>query len=109
MSKSEGLKFRLADGMDAFFSPFSFFHSDLKTIYVSINYRIRILIDLINTGFFCPVFAHAVKTMKEGEEAILTVKPKCKLRISKLLSQFAVLTYLKLDNCPKPIYLSRRV
>lgn len=40
VSKSEGLKFRLAD------------------------------------GFFCPVFAHAVKTMKEGEEAILTVKPK---------------------------------
>uniref|UniRef100_A0A0E0FN98 peptidylprolyl isomerase n=1 Tax=Oryza nivara TaxID=4536 RepID=A0A0E0FN98_ORYNI len=76
VSKSEGLKFRLADGMDAFFSPFSFFHSDLKTIYVSIYYRIRILIDLINTGFFCPVFAHAVKTMKEGEEAILTVKPK---------------------------------
>jgi FK506-binding protein 4/5 len=30
----------------------------------------------LTDGFFCPAFAHAVHTMKEGEEAVLIVKPK---------------------------------
>lgn len=32
----------------------------------------------MNAGFLCPAFAHAVKTMEKGEEAILTVKPERK-------------------------------
>lgn len=30
----------------------------------------------LREGFFCPAFAHAVKTMEKGEEAILIVKPE---------------------------------
>jgi hypothetical protein len=36
-------------------------------------------------GFFCPAFAHAVHTMKEGEEAVLIVKPKCKQQFTKIM------------------------
>jgi hypothetical protein len=32
----------------------------------------------MNAGFLCSAFAHAVKTMEKGEEAILTVKPERK-------------------------------
>ena len=29
-------------------------------------------------GYFCDALSKAVKTMKKGEKALLTVKPQCK-------------------------------
>ncbi|KAF0918207.1 hypothetical protein E2562_023141 [Oryza meyeriana var. granulata] len=53
VSKSEGVEFRLADGMDGFFPPLYFIHSDLKTIYVysdlSVDYLKMFLLNVPGT------------------------------------------------------------
>lgn len=46
---------------------------------VLLGKKMQFCSDILNgTGHFCPALAKAVKTMKKGEKAQLTVKPQCK-------------------------------
>lgn len=46
-------------------------------------------------GYFCPALSKAVKTMKKGEKATLTVKPQCKaIELSKSwFKRFAIVVF----------------
>ena len=48
-------------------------------------------------GHYCPALSKAVKTMKKGEKAILTVKPQCKLSTEHFgdVTIFSFFSFLK--------------